>query len=260
MLKHHEKRDLELLTRAIMKKIGGCIPMNDREAVETVEDLCREQVTLPAGTVVVAQDGDYSDVYLMESGWALRSRHLEDGGRQIVNTVMPGDFLAFNAILFARSDFELQCKTDVDAYRISSTDLSIALGRDASLSALLFWINGQEESMLSERIVSLGRRSARKRTAHVLCELIARLEIITGPKGSTFSVPLSQDDFADILGISVVHMNKTLRSLTKDGVITFRNSKLTVMNRASLEREAGFDDGYLHFTRRDDWRSGQLIA
>lgn len=259
MLNHQEEKELERLTRAILKKIEGCLP-NSETSSGIIEELCEQQVTLSAGTVVVAQDGDFADVFLMESGWALRARHMADGSRQIVNTVMPGDFLAFNAILFSRSDFELRCKTDVHAYRISGDALSNALGRDPALSALLFWINGQEESMLSERIVSLGRRSARQRTAHVLCELIARVEIIKGPQGESFSIPLSQDDFADILGISVVHMNKTLRSLGRDNILSFRNSKLTVHDRSLLEREAGFDDGYLHFTRRNDWHSRRLIA
>ena len=75
-------------------------------------------------------------------------------------------------------------------------------------------------------------------------------------------MPLSQDEFADILGISVVHMNKTLQALAASGILKFRNARLTIFDRNALEREAGFEPGYLHFTRRDDWRprSGQLIA
>lgn len=256
-----DPQELYELSQAILRKLDGCFP-DVSEATAVLRALCKEKVTLSAGSVVVAQDGSYSDVFLLESGWALRSRHLVTGARQIVNTIMPGDFLAFNAVLFTRSDFELRCKTDVEAYRISSDELNMALGRNAALSALLFWVNGQEESMMAERIVSLGRRTARQRAAHVLCELISRMELIDGPQGDKFTVPLSQDEFADILGISVVHMNKTLQSLAAGGIIKFRNMRLTVHDRQALEHEAGFDSGYLHFTRRDDWRSqsGQLIA
>ena len=134
--------------------------------------------------------------------------------------------------------------------------------RDAMLSAALFWVNAHEESLLAERIVSLGRRSARQRTAHVLCELISRLEIIGIDDAEKFVVPISQEEFADVLGISVVHMNKTLRALGREGVISFRNALLLVRNRARLEQIAGFESGYLQFTRRTDrnaWRPGQLI-
>ena len=261
MLTTKEETELANLTRAIAKKIEGCLPSSE-ETSEILEDICREQVHLKAGSVVVAQDGAYGDVFLIESGWALRSRHLESGARQIVNVVVPGDFLAFNAVLLTRSDFELRCKTDISAFRISSDELNTALGRNGALSALLFWINGQEESMLAERVVSLGRRSARQRAAHVICEIMVRVEMIEGPVGEVFTVPLSQDEFADILGISVVHMNKTFQALRRDNILSFRNSTLTVFDRHRLEQEAGFEDGYLHFTRRNDWRfvDDRLIA
>lgn len=259
MLDPKEKRELVSLTRAIVKKIDGCMNV-DEDTAHIIEDLCKEQIELPAGTVVVPQDGYYSDVYLVESGWAIRSRYMPNGTRQIVNAVVPGDFMAFNAVLFNRSDFELKCKTDVCAYRISSDALSRALGRNAALSALLFWINGQEESMLTERIVSLGRRTAKERAAHVICELVARIEMISGAGTQIHTIPLSQDEIADILGISVVHTNKTLQALHREHIISFRNTKLTILDRAQLEREAGFENGYLHFTRRDDWRTNTKVA
>ena len=152
------------------------------------------------------------------------------------------------------------CKNDVTAFRFRANDLGAAIARFPSLSAALFWANAHEESILAERIVSLGRRSARARTAHVLCEVIARLEIIGIEDPERLIVPISQDDFSDILGISIVHMNKTLRGLERDGVISFRNATLNVMDRARLEAEAGFESGYLHFTRRSDPRSLILEA
>ena len=253
MLNPGEEKGLYSLTDAILKKLEGCYPVSD-EVAEILSDICTDKVDLEAGSVIVAQDGTYGDVYLLDSGWALRARHMANGSRQIVNTVMAGDFLAFNAMLFTKSDFELRCKTDVSAYRLSSSALEAALSRNATLAAALFWINGQEESMLAERIVSLGRRSARQRTAHVLCELIARMEIVGVENSESYLIPLSQDEFADILGISIVHMNKTLSALRRDGIITFRNSLLIVHDRPQLEIEAGFDSGYLHFTRRNDSR------
>lgn len=258
MLNTGEQKGLYSLTSAILKKLEGCYNVTE-EIVEILSDICIDKVDLNAGTVIVAQDGDYGDVYLVDSGWALRARFMANGSRQIVNTVIAGDFLAFNALLFTTSDFELKCKTDVTAYRFSSTVLERALSRNANLAAALFWINGQEESMLAERIVSLGRRSARQRTAHVLCELIARMEIVGAGNDESYLIPLSQDEFADILGISIVHMNKTLSALRRDKIITFRNSLLIVHDRPQLEIEAGFDSGYLHFTRRNDSRSIGLI-
>ena len=81
------------------------------------------------------------------------------------------------------------------------------------------------------------------------------MEIVGVKDMENFVLPLSQDEFADILGISVVHMNKTLQALRRDKIISFRNALLIVHDRQKLAAEAGFDSGYLHFTVRDDPRN-----
>jgi len=259
MLTEGEHVGLATLTRAILKKLSGFFDV-DTNIQAIFDDVCKSSVDLAANSVLVEQSGDYGDVFLIESGWVVRSRNMASGARQIVNVALPGDFVALNALLFSQSDFELSCKTDVTAYRFASNELGDAIGRYPALSAALFWANAHEESMLAERIVSLGRRSARARTAHVLCEFISRLEIVGVEDIERLIIPISQDDFADILGISIVHMNKTLRALERDGVISFRNALLMVMNRDRLEAEAGFEAGYLHFTRRMDSRSWRSIS
>ncbi len=257
MLSEKEHEGLARVTRAVLKKLSGYFGVDD-EVIRIFDDICRERVEFAADSVIVAQGGDYGDVYLVDSGWVVRARLMDTGARQIVNLALPGDFVALNALLFSQSDFELSCKTDVSAYRFSGDLLGEAISRRPSLSAALFWANTHEESMLAERIVSLGRRSARARAAHVLCEIIARMEIIGIEDAERLIVPMSQEDFADVLGISIVHMNKTLRGLERDGVIAFRNAILAVMDRDRLEAEAGFEAGYLHFTRRADARIRQL--
>lgn len=251
-----EETELVQLTEILLKKVAGFFDVND-EVRATFYEICTDLEEFNSGTVIVPQGGDYGDIFLLERGWVIRSRHLENGARQIVNVALPGDFVAMNALLFSTSDFELSCKTDVAAFRLPADRLGNALSRDAMLSAALFWVNAHEESLLAERIVSLGRRSAKQRTAHVLCELISRLEIIGITDPEMFVIPMSQEEFADILGISVVHMNKTLRTFEREGVISFRNAILMVRDRKKLEIEAGFDNGYLHFARREDrnaWR------
>tara|TARA_R110002072_G_scaffold103764_9_gene227629 strand:+ start:262 stop:1098 length:837 start_codon:yes stop_codon:yes gene_type:complete len=257
-----EEAGLIQLTEILLKKVSGFFEVTD-EVKSILAEICTELEEFDAGSVIVPQGGDYGDIYLLERGWVIRSRHLENGARQIVNLALPGDFVAMNALLFATSDFELSCKTDVAAYRLPADRLGAALARDAMMSAALFWVNAHEESLLAERIVSLGRRPARQRTAHVLCELMARLEVIGISDPEKFFIPMSQEEFADILGISIVHTNKTLRAFERDGVISFRNSLLLVLDRRKLEQEAGFGNGYLQFTRRTDrnaWRPAQLDA
>lgn len=261
-LDSREKADLTTLTDILLKKIAGFFDIDDG-IKETFADICDDLQQFQAGSILVPQGGDYGDVYLIDTGWLLRSRNLENGTRQIVNVVLPGDFAAMNALLFSTSDFEVSCKTDVTAFRLPGDRLGRALMNNAMLSAALFWVNAHEESLLAERIVSLGRRSARERTAHVLCELIARLEI-TGVKDvEQLILPISQEEFSDILGISIVHMNKTLRGFEREGILSFRNALLVIKDKRRLEQVAGFDGGYIQFTRRNDrnaWRPRRMIG
>ncbi|MEM1149176.1 MAG: Crp/Fnr family transcriptional regulator [Pseudomonadota bacterium] len=250
-----------LLTTVLLKKLSGFFAIDDQISL-LFREICDDVCEFNPGDIIVRQGGDYSNIYLVDRGWAVRSRYLPNGTRQIVNVGMPGDFLAMNALLFRTSDFELACKTDVVAYRFSADRLGTALANQSVLSSALFWVNAHEESLLAERIVSLGRRTARERTAHILCELISRLEICGVDDISRLFIPLSQTDFADILGISLVHMNKTLRRLESDKIISFRNATLRVLDRQRLEIEAGFDSGYVQFTRRQDakaWRPERAL-
>lgn len=241
-------RDDGLVVEALTRKLSGFF----ETSVETAEELvkmCTEVRTFAPRERIAETAERYSGIYLVRSGWALRSRFLENGSRQIVNVAMPGDFLCLNAMIFQHSDFDIVAKTEVQAYFVDAERLRRVLGRDPGLSAAIFWVSAHEESMLAERIVSLGRRSVRARTAHVLCEFISRLEIIDETMVDEILIPLTQEDFADILGTSLVHTNKTLRGLDRDGIIQFRQGLLRISDRHGLARTAGFDSGYLHFTR-----------
>lgn len=246
-----ESSELQAMAKTVLAKLGGFFYV-DEGIVETFHRICKESIEIPADTVIAAQDGPYSDVLLIDNGWVMRTRHMPNGGRQIVNMAVPGDFVGLNALLFERSDFELRAKTPVTAFKFAAEDLSREFMAHAQLAAALFWANAQEECLLAERIVSLGRRSARQRLAHVLCEFIKRLEIIGVEDTERLIIPISQDEMADILGISVVHTNKTLRSMERDEILSFRNNILMVNDADRLNLEAGFDAGYMHFTQRKD--------
>ena len=90
------------------------------------------------------------------------------------------------------------------------------------LAAAIAWTMGQEDSILAERVVSLGRRDSLEKLAHALCELEARLSAIGLMRGKTIELPLNQEDFADILGISVIHVNRTFRRLSEEKTAEYR--------------------------------------
>lgn len=241
----------EEMTKDLVRKVSGYFPMMESLSKDLME-MTRERMSLPAGHTIVSAGDRYDNIYLIEEGWVVRSRFLPGGGRQIVNVALPGDFLCFNSMMFATSEFDLITRTPCSLFRIKMPDIERLMNDHKGLAAALMWANAQEESLLAERVVSLGRRDALERLAHVICEIASRLEMIERHSGEVLTIPLIQEDFADILGLSSIHVTRTFRKLSELGAVDYRSGRLRLKRMDILRRVAGFDGDYLHFTQRSD--------
>ena len=239
--------ELRLVTLHLVKKLTPMMPMST-EVANDIRVLCQNEAHFARNDQIIAAGDTYTNVYLVHAGWAVRYKLLENGARQIVNFVLPGDFMCFNAPLFPCSDFHLAAQTAMQAYVIPITPFTRMLASQPLFALALSWTNAHEESLLAERILSLGRRSAKQRMAHLLCELWRRLQLLDMTDGDRFPLPLTQEDLADTLGLSTVHVNRTLRALRADKLIESINGTVRILDMTGLERAAGFDGGYLHFT------------
>lgn len=208
--------------------------------------LARDRIEIPAGRAIVKEHDRCPQLYLIESGWVFRSRGLASGRRQIVNYALPGDILCADSALFKSSSFDLTARTPVSLVRIEAPAAPELFERHAGLAAALAWTTGQEESILAERVVSLGRRDSFEKLAHALCEIEARLRAIGQMRANTIELPLNQEDFADILGISVIHVNRTFRKLSEERTAEYRKGQIELLNRARLAELSAFDPSYLH--------------
>jgi len=217
----------------------------DEGFADALAALCTDRATVGRGQRVVGAGQPYTSIYLIEDGWAQRSKRLPGGMRQIVNFAIPCDFLCFNAALFAYSDQDIVAKTELVLFTLPIEPFVSILRDKPQIALALAWANAQEEAMLAERVASLGRRDARQRIAHLFCELSVRLGRIglAAPEG--FAMPVTQEDLADALGLSLVHVNRTLRGLRAEGLVRFRHGRAEVQDWAGLQRAAGFDARYL---------------
>ena len=215
--------------------------------VRDLKALARDRADISAGRPIVKEHERCPQLYLIESGWVFRSRGLASGRRQIVNYALPGDILCADSVLFKASSFDLTARTPVSVIRIEAPQGADLFDRYPGLAAAIAWTMGQEESILAERVVSLGRRDSLEKLAHSLCELEARLSAIGQMKGRTIELPLNQEDFADVLGISVIHVNRTFRRLSEDKIAEYKKGQIELLDRARLAEIAAFDPSYLHF-------------
>ena len=235
------------MTAVLYRKLAGFYAVAD-PVQRAFDEICTREVSFGRQHTIIEAGQRYDAVYLLAEGWVTRYKLLPGGERQIINFALPGDFLCFNATLFNRSDHFLTTKTRVRAYQIERQPFGKRLTLDPALAVALTWANANEESMLAERLASLGRRSARERVAHLFCELWRRLSLLELTDDDRFPLPITQEDLADTLGLSAVHVNRTLRQLRNEGLVELGGNSVRVLSMTGLEAAAGFEDGYLHFT------------
>jgi len=241
------------LNLPLFTKLSGYFRLT-QQLRDDLANLKREEVRLSPADVLIRQGDPYTDIFLIEAGWMLRSRNLPGGTRQIVNVALPGDFVCYNAMMFERAEFDITARTPVRLSRIVCQSFESMMTSHPGLAAALAWSNAREESLLAERVVSLGRRDSMERLAHVICELHARMAMVDKPSGVEMVIPLIQEDFADILGISVIHIVRTFKRLALENTVEYRTRKLIIRDLEKLQRIGGFESGYLYFTQRPDAR------
>ena len=182
----------------------------------------------------------------MISGWAARARYTLNGSRQIIHILLPGDLLTGEVFIVNRMDHDLVSMTNTVVRLIAPRELKDLFRRAPGISAALWWAAEQEDGMLREHIVRLGRRSALERTAHLLLELHRRLLLVQQATEDVFVLPITQSEISDVLGLSVVHVHRTLKVLDNSGLIDRRKSIIRLNDREALARLCDFDLSHFH--------------
>jgi len=180
------------------------------------------------------------------SGFAYRQKVSADGGRQIVALKIPGDPLDFQSLYLERADHNLQALTKVELAVFSLQDLEALVAPRPSLARSVLVDILIEASIGREWLLNIGRRNALARLAHLLCELHYRVGQIAGDPLDGFELPLTQEQLADLLGLTPVHINRTIKTLEEKGAVKRVSRRLTIGDVATLRRIAEFSDVYLH--------------
>lgn len=196
-------------------------------------------------------EGDPVDsVRIVLSGWLCRYKTLEDGRRQIVNFIFPGETFDVYAFLLSTIDHSITTMTPVVYAEIKRTRFENLLAGDRSL-AEAFWCESLINSAIQrEWAINLGRRVALERVAHLFCEIFERLRPVGMIDGNSCVMPVTQMDLADATGLSVVHLNRTLQELRGSGLIVLRGRALTIPDLDALKHTALYSPSYLQLYRR----------
>jgi CRP-like cAMP-binding protein len=195
----------------------------------------------------LAREGEPTSICtLLLSGLAFRQKLVSDGARQIISFHIPGEFLDLQNCLLDVADHNVQALTRCSVGAIHKGALLEAMAKSPNLRRAIWLDSMIDASIFREWVVNVGRRDAKQRIAHLLCELAARLETSGVKDGSMYDFPVTQEQIADATGLTAVHTNRTLQSLRKDGLISLSMNKLTILDWDGLAELGDFNERYLH--------------
>jgi CRP-like cAMP-binding protein len=220
-----------------------------QESFESLSHLPHKIETRRPGEEIVAIGETIDFVFVLEAGWAIRHRILDDGRRQILNFMLPGACFDMMSMAYAKSDHAVSAATEVRLRRIKSSDFKRSVAVHPRLATAFWWVAIQEEAILREQIIRIGRRSAKERIAHLLLELNRRIAAVEGELTDFINLPFPQALFADSLGLSIVHVSRTLTKLKAEGLISTGPEGVQILERDKMAEMCDFDSRYLHLER-----------
>lgn len=226
---------------------SGQLDDGDRQAVLSLPHTLK---AIEAGAYIVREGDRATHSCLLRAGFVYRHKIVADGARQICSIQMSGDMVDLQNSLLGIADHNVQALTRCEVAFIPRESVQqIAFDRPAVGRAMWFdtLVDG---SIFREWIANVGRRNARRRLAHLLCEFSLRLEAAGLGKHNEYTLPMTQEQLADCTGLTPVHVNRTLRALDDDGVISRSTRSVTVDDWKRLAAEGDFSSAYLHM--RDD--------
>jgi CRP-like cAMP-binding protein len=183
---------------------------------------------------------------LLISGFAFRQKLVNHGARQIISFHIPGEFLDVQNCLLDIADHNVQALTRIGVATVQKSALVELMGSRPQIRRAIWLDSLIDSSIFREWVVNLGRRGARARIAHLLCELAERLKDAGLADGEAFEFPVTQEQIADATGLTAVHTNRTLQSLRKDGLISLSSSRLAILDWDALCEVGDFNERYLH--------------
>jgi CRP-like cAMP-binding protein len=216
------------------------------EEEQAIRGLFSEVRDVAADTTVI-NAGDHLNVsLLLLDGLLCRFKDLRDGSRQISELHVPGDFADLHSFTLKKLDHSIMALTRCRIAVAPHERIKTAITEFPHLARLFWFTTNMDAAIHREWVLSLGRRSALSRTAHLFCELQVRLGIVGLADEKSYPLSLTQTDIAECLGLTPVHVNRVLRELRERGLVEFRNRRVTISDQKGLRRVAEFDPGYLY--------------
>ncbi|MBA4802929.1 MAG: Crp/Fnr family transcriptional regulator [Euryhalocaulis sp.] len=233
------------------RRLQNCGGMADAD-LGALDGIHQDLVRLGKGETLATAGHAPDRILVIEDGWAFRFQLLDDGGRQITEILAPGDMLNCEALSRLSPGHAAEALTPVTMRAFQAQEFLKTVQTTPGIAAALWWSEFQIDNMLREQITRLGRRDAQSRIAHFFLELLMRARCAGVIRGGMIEAPLSQSHLADLLGLTPVHVSRTLRRL--NGMVKWTRRSVCVTDEDALCRVAGFDAAYLNLQNYAKYR------
>ncbi len=232
-----------------VRRVNRFIRLSPDE-IDYLECLQADRCQVAGRTELVCQGQSRGGAFILLEGWALRYKLLPNGRRQVINFGLPGDFMGLLGVLQPTMPDSVVAFTPAVIIKVPAPRIFEMLHDLPRLGAAILWSASQDEAIVTEHLVDIGRRSALERMAHLFLELHQRLQDLGYASNGSFPCPLTQEVLADALGLSVVHANRVLRQLREYGLLTLSSGRVELHDLTGLKQLAMFDTGYLDQAER----------
>lgn len=207
--------------------------------IKITDALKHGELRVDAGMPILEEGTSSPQLYTVLQGQGVRYKTLESGRRQVLSFVFPGDFLGLQAAVMEEMDHSVESTTEMVLCVFDRKDLR-RLYRDAPERAFdVTWVAAEEETMLSEALTAVGQRTAKERVAWGLMRLMQRSKASGLARRDRAPMPFRQTDFADAMGLSLVHTNKTLSMIRRAELATWADGWLDIHDPEGLAEMAG---------------------
>ena len=226
-------------------KLRARAPVGEDEE-QAIRDAVGEVRTYPADHVVIRAGQRIEASTLLLDGIMCRYKDLSEGQRQITELHVSGDFVDLHSFTLKRLDHNIMTLTPCRVAMVPHEKLGQITERFPHLTRLYWFTTNMDAAIHREWELSLGRRTALSRIAALFCEMRLRLEVVGMTESETYALPLTQTDLAECLGLTPIHVNRTLKELREQGLVQFKSGRVTIFDWDRLRDVAEFDPAYLY--------------
>lgn len=229
----------------MVRKLERRAPLSDSDR-EALSSLKFRHKTYEPSNYLIREGMHAEESTLILEGFAYRQKLTQQGSRQIVSVHMAGDFVDLENSLLKVADHNVQALTRCEVAAIPVRDIIALIDSNPRIGRAL-WIDTLiDASIYREWITNVGRRPAKQRLAHLLCEFAARLRVAGLGSEQGYRLPMTQEQLGDATGLTSVHVNRSLRALDAENLIVRKRQHVEIPDWERLRRASDFSELYLH--------------